>query len=84
MRANKIGIVLEKTATNKYNVQVVGLNEQGHVVGSVSELEERGISFASASRAFDRLWATIKLRLSRGQLELLSEEKGHGKVDGRG
>lgn len=75
MRANKIGIVFEKTQQDRYTVQVVGIDESGRVTASVSELEERNLSIASVTRVFERLLATIKLRLNRGQLEFLVKGK---------
>jgi len=83
MRANKIGIVLSKTPVGKYNVQVVGLNDEGRIIASVSELEEQSIGFATVSRVVDRLWAVIKLRLNRGELELVVAEKDKPNEVGR-
>lgn len=74
MRTNKIGILLEKTRRGRYTVQVVGVNDD-RVVASVSELEESEITLASVSRVFERLLATIKLRLNRGELEFLVKGK---------
>jgi len=85
MRAEKIGITLEKNAYGKYNLRVVGINGD-RIVSSVSDLEESNITLSTADRVVDRLWKTIRLRLNRDQLQLEAEDKDNdddNKMDGR-
>lgn len=76
MRAQKIGIVLEKNDHGKYNLYVVGIDGD-RVVSSLPDLETRDVSFGAVQRRFELVWQTLRLRLSKKQVEFTLESDLH-------
>lgn len=74
MRAQRIGVLIEKDKRGRYNLQVVGLTGD-RVTSNASDLEERGLGFARLRSVVERLFNVIQLRLNRQEIEFITEEE---------
>ncbi len=73
MNAEKFGILIGKDDRGRYDIYVVGVNGD-KIVGSLSDLEVRGVSFGTMDRTVERAFQILKMRLSKKLVEFLTKE----------